>query len=126
MNKLKSVGLKSGAAALGHAVWAAAVALAGAVALAPAAQAQAPAPAAVAQAKPVKLALIESLSGPFANTGEAVYRNIYWAMERVNARGGVQLPASSGWQGHTTAGIHTFHGPVHVAKHRLACVGKGA
>ncbi len=96
MNKLQSVGLKSGAAALHHTVWAAAVALAGAVALAPAAQAQAPAPAAVAQAKPVKLALIESLSGPFANTGEAVYRNIYWAMERVNARGGVQLPASSG------------------------------
>lgn len=96
MNKLQSVGLKSGAAALRHNVWAAAVALAGAVALAPAAQAQAPAPAAVAQAKPVKLALIESLSGPFANTGEAVYRNIYWAMERVNARGGVQLPASSG------------------------------
>ena len=96
MNKLQSVGLKSGAAVLLHTVWAAAVALAGAVALAPAAQAQAPAPAAVAQAKPVKLALIESLSGPFANTGEAVYRNIYWAMERVNARGGVQLPASSG------------------------------
>ncbi len=96
MNKLQSVGLKSGAAALRHTVWAAAVALAGAVALAPAAQAQAPAPAAVAQSKPVKLALIESLSGPFANTGEAVYRNIYWAMERVNARGGVQLPASSG------------------------------
>ena len=96
MNKLQSVGLKSGAAALRHIAWAAAVALAGAVALAPAAQAQAPAPAAVAQAKPVKLALIDSLSGPFANTGEAVYRNIYWAMERVNARGGVQLPASSG------------------------------
>ncbi|CAN7408771.1 branched-chain amino acid ABC transporter substrate-binding protein [Acidovorax delafieldii] len=96
MNKLQSVGLKSGAAALRHTVWAAAVALAGAVALAPAAQAQTPPSAAVAQARPVKLALIESLSGPFANTGEAVYRNIYWAMERVNARGGVQLPASSG------------------------------
>ena len=38
---------------------------------------------------PIKLALIESLSGPFANTGEAVYRNIVWAIERVNARGGV-------------------------------------
>lgn len=38
---------------------------------------------------PVKLALIESLSGPFANTGEAVYRNLMWAIERVNARGGV-------------------------------------
>ena len=39
---------------------------------------------------PVKLALIESLSGPFANTGEAVVRNIVWAIERVNARGGVK------------------------------------
>ena len=38
---------------------------------------------------PVKLALIESLSGPFANTGEAVFRNLMWAIERVNARGGV-------------------------------------
>jgi branched-chain amino acid transport system substrate-binding protein len=33
--------------------------------------------------------LIEGLSGPFANTGEAVVRNIAWAVERVNARGGV-------------------------------------
>ncbi len=39
---------------------------------------------------PIKLALIESLSGPFANTGEAVVRNIVWAIERVNARGGVK------------------------------------
>ncbi len=38
---------------------------------------------------PVKLALIEGLSGPFGNTGEAVVRNIAWAVERVNARGGV-------------------------------------
>lgn len=38
---------------------------------------------------PIKLALIESLSGPFANTGEAVFRNLAWAIERVNARGGV-------------------------------------
>ena len=39
---------------------------------------------------PIRLALIEGLSGPFANTGEAVVRNIAWAVERVNARGGVQ------------------------------------
>ena len=39
---------------------------------------------------PIKLALIEGLSGPFGNTGEAVVRNIVWAIERVNARGGVQ------------------------------------
>ena len=29
---------------------------------------------------PIKLAMIEGLSGPFANTGEAVYRNLVWAM----------------------------------------------
>jgi branched-chain amino acid transport system substrate-binding protein len=40
---------------------------------------------------PVRIALIESLSGPFANTGEAVFRNLVWATERVNARGGVKL-----------------------------------
>ncbi len=38
---------------------------------------------------PIRLALIESLSGPMANTGEAVWRNLAWAIERVNARGGV-------------------------------------
>ena len=39
----------------------------------------------------VRIALIESLSGSFANTGEAVFRNLVWATERVNARGGVKL-----------------------------------
>ena len=47
---------------------------------------------AVAQPTPIKVALIESMSGPFANTGEAVFRNLVWATERVNARGGVKLP----------------------------------
>ena len=50
---------------------------------------------ATAQTLPLKVALIESLSGPFANTGEAVFRNLVWATERVNARGGVKLPAGS-------------------------------
>ena len=36
------------------------------------------------------------MSGPFANTGEAVFRNLVWATERVNARGGVKLPANLG------------------------------
>jgi len=40
---------------------------------------------------PIKLALIEGLSGPNASGGEAVYRNLLWAVERVNARGGVPL-----------------------------------
>ncbi|HUR90878.1 MAG TPA: branched-chain amino acid ABC transporter substrate-binding protein [Ramlibacter sp.] len=39
-------------------------------------------------AAPVKLALVEGLSGGNANGGEAVFRNLVWALERVNARGG--------------------------------------
>jgi branched-chain amino acid transport system substrate-binding protein len=63
-----------------------ALALAGAFAFgAPAAQA----------AEPIRIALIEGLSGPFANAGEAVARNIIWAIERVNARGGVKLPGGN-------------------------------
>jgi branched-chain amino acid transport system substrate-binding protein len=49
-----------------------------------------------APAAPIKIAMIEGLSGAFANTGEAVYRNLVWAVERVNNRGGVKLPASAG------------------------------
>ena len=53
-------------------------------------------PTALAQsAPPIRLALIESMSGPFANTGEAVFRNLLWAVERVNARGGVKLPGGA-------------------------------
>ncbi len=40
---------------------------------------------------PLKLALIEGLSGANANGGEAVFRNLAWAVERVNARGGVSV-----------------------------------
>ena len=43
-------------------------------------------------AAPFKIAMIEGLSGPFANAGEAVFRNLVWATERVNARGGIKLP----------------------------------
>ena len=41
--------------------------------------------------EPIRLALIEGLSGPFGNAGEAVFRNILWAVERVNRRGGVRV-----------------------------------
>ncbi|OIQ76826.1 leucine-, isoleucine-, valine-, threonine-, and alanine-binding protein precursor [mine drainage metagenome] len=44
----------------------------------------------------IKIALIEGLSGPFANTGEAVFRNLLWAVERVNAAGGVKLAGQAG------------------------------
>lgn len=46
-------------------------------------------------ADPVKLAMIEGLSGNFANAGEAVHRNLLLAVERINARGGVRLPGGS-------------------------------
>ncbi|WP_343292515.1 branched-chain amino acid ABC transporter substrate-binding protein [Vandammella animalimorsus] len=52
--------------------------------------------AAEPKGEPIRLALVESLSGPFANTGEAVFRNLAWAVERVNARGGVALPEQQG------------------------------
>jgi branched-chain amino acid transport system substrate-binding protein len=39
---------------------------------------------------PVKIAMIEGLSGGNANGGEAVFRNLVWAVERVNQRGGVK------------------------------------
>lgn len=44
-----------------------------------------------AAAPTLKIAMIEGLSGPFGNTGEAVFRNLLWATERVNARGKAQL-----------------------------------
>ena len=44
---------------------------------------------------PVRIALIESLSGPIANTGEAVHRNLVMAAERVNARGGLRIGKSA-------------------------------
>ncbi|NMM82662.1 branched-chain amino acid ABC transporter substrate-binding protein [Acidovorax sp. SRB_14] len=88
MNKFKPAALKTGAAAL----------LAFAALSASFAQAPTPGASAVVapSAAPIKVALIESLSGPFANTGEAVFRNIFWAIDRVNARGGVALPAAAG------------------------------
>jgi branched-chain amino acid transport system substrate-binding protein len=41
---------------------------------------------------PIRIGMIDGLSGPFANAGEAVVRNLQFAIERINARGGVKLP----------------------------------
>jgi branched-chain amino acid transport system substrate-binding protein len=46
-------------------------------------------------AQPLRIALIEGLSGTFANAGEAVFRNLLWATERINQRGGVTLPGGA-------------------------------
>ncbi|WP_188395609.1 branched-chain amino acid ABC transporter substrate-binding protein [Oxalicibacterium flavum] len=40
---------------------------------------------------PIRLGMIDGMSGPFANAGEAVARNLQLAVENVNARGGVRL-----------------------------------
>ena len=99
MSSVFSVRFDGAAVRLRRPVLTVAAALALACAAAPVSFAQTAAPgtpASVAAAQPIKVALIESLSGPFANTGEAVYRNIFWAMERVNQRGGVVLPAAAG------------------------------
>lgn len=45
-------------------------------------------PATAQTRPPVKLALIEGLSGPFGNAGEAVYRNLLFAIERIHRRAG--------------------------------------
>ncbi len=43
----------------------------------------------------IKIAMIEGLSGPFANAGEAVFRNLLWAVERVNQQGGIKTAAGN-------------------------------
>jgi branched-chain amino acid transport system substrate-binding protein len=52
-------------------------------------------PVARAADEPIRIGMIEGLSGPFANAGEAVFRNLHWAAERVNQRGGVKLPGGA-------------------------------
>ena len=39
---------------------------------------------------PIQLAMVEGMSGPFANTGDAVFRNLVWATERINSQGGIK------------------------------------
>ncbi|SAL51500.1 branched chain amino acid ABC transporter periplasmic ligand-binding protein [Caballeronia humi] len=47
--------------------------------------------ASAADKAPIRIAMIEGMSGPFANAGAAVERNLRFGVERVNARGGVKL-----------------------------------
>jgi branched-chain amino acid transport system substrate-binding protein len=49
-----------------------------------------------APAASIKLAVIEAFSGAFANTGDAVFRNLVWGVERVNDSGGVALSQAQG------------------------------
>jgi branched-chain amino acid transport system substrate-binding protein len=54
-----------------------------------------PAQAQTTAQPPIRLAMVEGLSGGNANGGEAVWRNLVWAVERVNQRGGVALPGGN-------------------------------
>jgi branched-chain amino acid transport system substrate-binding protein len=45
-----------------------------------------------ASGQAITIGMIDGVSGPFANAGEAVRRNLQLAIERINARGGVRLP----------------------------------
>jgi branched-chain amino acid transport system substrate-binding protein len=81
MHNLLFRGLKLAATALSWALLAISLA-----AVTAHAQAAASTPAA-----PLRVAMIEGLSGPMGNAGEAVHRNLVWAFERVNARGGAQF-----------------------------------
>ena len=56
-----------------------------------AARAPAAAPAAPRRVEPIRLAVVEGFSGAFANAGDAVWRNLQFAVDRVNARGGVRV-----------------------------------
>jgi branched-chain amino acid transport system substrate-binding protein len=46
-------------------------------------------------ADPIRIGMIEGVSGSFANAGQAVVRNLQLAIEGVNAKGGVQLPGGA-------------------------------
>jgi branched-chain amino acid transport system substrate-binding protein len=59
------------------------------------AAAHVPALAQAAAPAPIKIAMVEGFSGGNANGGEAVFRNLVWAIERVNERGGVKLPGGA-------------------------------
>jgi branched-chain amino acid transport system substrate-binding protein len=48
-------------------------------------------PAFAESSAPIRIAMIEGMSGPFANAGAAVERNLRFGVERVNAEGGVKL-----------------------------------
>ncbi|MBN9430180.1 MAG: branched-chain amino acid ABC transporter substrate-binding protein [Burkholderiales bacterium] len=41
--------------------------------------------------EPIRLAMIEGFSGAFANAGDSVWRNVLFAVERINRRGGVRV-----------------------------------
>lgn len=64
---------------------------------------------AAAPLPPVRVAMLDGLSGPLANGGEAVLRNLRLAVENINAKGGVKLP-----DGHHPLELLTFDNKISV------------
>ncbi len=82
------------AAAIGASAVLAAVPAGVAAAKSATARAQPGTAGARAPGDPVRLAVIEGFSGAFANAGDSVWRNLAFAVDRVNARGGVRVGAA--------------------------------
>jgi branched-chain amino acid transport system substrate-binding protein len=84
---------KKSLSAMQRACWAAAMVVAAAANAAPSpSPSSSSALAEAATREPIRIGMIDGLSGPFANAGEAVLRNIRFAIDKVNAGGGVRLP----------------------------------
>ncbi len=64
--------------------------------------------------EPIRLAMIEGFSGPFANAGQSWLRNLRFAAEAVNQRGGVRLVDAAGRVVHRPLVIETFDGKGQV------------
>ncbi|RJG04530.1 branched-chain amino acid ABC transporter substrate-binding protein [Noviherbaspirillum sedimenti] len=69
----------------------------------------------IAPVAPIRIGMIEGVSGPFGNAGEAVRRNLLLAIERINARGGVRLP-----QGHRPLALTVFDNKQGVEESLIA------
>lgn len=66
------------------------------------------------KAEPIRLAMIEGFSGPFANAGASWLRNLRFAVDAVNARGGVRLTDAAGRTVRRPLSIETFDGKGQV------------
>ena len=64
--------------------------------------------------EPIRLAMIESFSGPFANVGESWLRNLQFAVDAVNKRGGVRVADANGRLVQRPLMIETFDGKGQV------------
>lgn len=70
--------------------------------------------------EPIRLAMVEGFSGPFANAGESWLRNLRFAVDAVNARGGVRVADAAGRIVQRPLVIDTFDGKGQVEDSLIA------